>query len=256
MNPFYVLYSAFSYVLFLAWFLYAIGFLGDLFVPKSIDAPMGAGGWTAFLVDAALVAAFGIQHSVMARPAFKRWWTRIVHNAIERSTYVLFSSVLFGLIFVAWQPLPTTVWDLRGTLAGPVLLVLYAFGWLVVLLSSFMIRHFELFGLTQAWRRARDEPMRDSVFTEAFLYRFVRHPLMLGFLIALWATPHMTRGHLLFAVLMSAYIFFGVHLEERDLLQDLGAKYRAYRTRVPMMFPLPRRTPAYDGTSDTPNAAQ
>jgi protein-S-isoprenylcysteine O-methyltransferase Ste14 len=241
MQPFFALYSVLSYSLFLASFLYAIGFVGNLFVPKTIDAPLGAGGWTAIVIDAAVLGAFAIQHSVMARPAFKRWWTRIVPTPIERSTYVLFSSLCLCLIFVAWQPLPGIVWDTRGTLAGQVLLALFAAGWLVVLLSTFMISHFELFGLTQAWRRLREAPAADSAFKEILFYRFVRHPIMLGFLIAFWAAPTMSQGRLLFALLTSAYIFVGIRLEEHDLMQKLGATYQNYRARVPMLFPLPRR---------------
>lgn len=237
MNPFHALYAVLAYALFLASFLYAVGFVGDLYVPKSIDAPVAAAGWTAFLIDAVVLGAFAIQHSVMARPAFKRWWTRIVPAPIERSTYVLFSSLFLCLIFIAWQPMPASVWDVRGTPAGQVLLALYALGWLVVLLSTFMISHFELFGLTQAWRRAQEMPVHDSAFTEVFFYRFVRHPIMLGFLIAFWASPLMTQGHLLFASLTTAYIFVGVRLEEHDLMQKLGATYQDYRARVPMFFP-------------------
>ena len=153
MHLFQVLYAVLSYALFLATFLYAVGFVGDLFVPKSINAPTGPGGWAAFLVDAAVLGLFAVQHSVMARPAFKRWWTRFVPAPVERSTYVLFSSLCLCLVFVAWQPLPGVVWDLRGGPGGSAMLGLYALGWLVVLLSTFMISHFELFGLTQAWRR-------------------------------------------------------------------------------------------------------
>jgi len=241
MNPLYAAYAVLSYLVFLASFLYAIGFVGDLAVPKTIDAPAGAGGWAAFLVDAVVLGLFAIQHSVMARPGFKRWWTRWVPVPVERSTYVLFSSLLLCLVFVAWQPLPSPVWDLRGTPAGQVMVVLYALGWGVVLLSTFMISHFELFGLTQAWRRARAQPASDSVFRETFLYRFVRHPIMLGFLIAFWAAPLMTRGRLLFAVLTTGYIILGVRLEERDLLDRLGAVYAGYRARVPMLLPMPWR---------------
>ncbi|QBB71184.1 isoprenylcysteine carboxylmethyltransferase family protein [Pseudolysobacter antarcticus] len=255
MNLFYRLYALLSYGLFLAWFLYAVGFVGDLFVPKSISAPAGVGGWTALIVDTAVLVAFAIQHSVMARPAFKQLWTSVVPTAIERSTYVLFSSLFFFLVFVAWQPLPTAVWDLHGTLAAQVLLVMYALGWLVVLLSSFMISHFELFGLTQAWRRARDVPAPDSAFIEVFFYRFVRHPIMLGFLLVCWAAPVMTQGRLLFALLMSAYIFIGVRLEEHDLVQKLGDVYRNYRTRVPMVLPLPRRKQLNAAAADKSDVA-
>ncbi|MEO5625949.1 MAG: methanethiol S-methyltransferase [Dokdonella sp.] len=261
MNPFYIVYSAVSYALFLAWFLYAIGFVGDMFVPKSINAPEGAGGWTALVIDVTVLAAFSFQHSLMARPAFKRWWTRVVPSAIERSTYVLFSSLFFGMIFVAWQPLPTPVWDLRGTPAAPVLLAFYVLGWLIVLLASFMINHFELFGLAQVWRKVRERPAPDSVFTEKFLYRFVRHPIMLGLLIAFWAAPEMTQGRLLFALLTSAYIVIGVRLEERDLIKNLGAKYLNYRARVPMLLPLPLPLPlpksehGHEAVRDKPDTA-
>lgn len=240
MHVFHVLYAVFSYALFLASFLYAIGFVGDLFVPKSINEPTGPGGWAAFLVDAAVLGVFAIQHSVMARPAFKRWWTRFVPVPIERSTYVLFSSLCLCLVFVAWQPLPGVVWDLRGSPAGSVMLGLYAIGWLVVLLSTFMISHFELFGLTQAWRRLREAPGQESVFKEVLFYRLVRHPIMLGFLIAFWAAPLMTHGRLLFALLTTGYILVGIRLEERDLVRKLGAAYLAYRARVPALLPLPR----------------
>lgn len=240
MYPFHVLYAVISYALFLASFLYAIGFVGDLFVPKSINAPAGDGGWVAFLIDAAVLGAFAVQHSVMARPGFKRWWTLFVPPPIERSTYVLFSSLFLCLIFFAWQPLPSVVWDLCGSSAGEVVLGVYALGWLVVLLSTFMISHFELFGLTQAWRRWREAPEHDSVFKEVLFYRFVRHPIMLGFVIAFWAAPLMTYGRLLFALLTTGYILVGIRLEERDLVRKLGATYMAYRARVPMLFPLSR----------------
>ena len=230
-------YGAFSYLVFLASFLYAIGFVGNIVVPKSIDAPPGPGGWLAFAADAFVLGLFAVQHSVMARPAFKRCWTRIVPEPIERSTYVLLSSLLLGLVFYAWQPLDGSVWDLRGSPAGDALVALEAFGWIVVLLSTFMIAHFELFGLTQVWRRLRDRAMPVPVFSEVLLYRVVRHPIMLGFLIAFWSAPRMTHGHLLFAVLTTGYILVGIGLEERDLLDALGASYARYRERVPMLVP-------------------
>ena len=234
------LYGVASYAIFFATFLYAIGFIGNLWVPKSIDSARDTSLGVALLINAGLLGVFAIQHSVMARPAFKRWWTRFVPAPIERSTYVLFSSLCLCLIFVAWQPLPGVVWDLRGSPAGGVMLGLYGFGWLVVLLSTFMISHFELFGLTQAWRRLREAPEQESVFKEVLFYRFVRHPIMLGFLIAFWAAPSMTHGRLLFAVLTTGYILVGIRLEERDLMRKLGAAYLAYRARVPALLPLPR----------------
>jgi len=235
-------YALICYIVFLASFLYAIGFVGDVLVPKTIDAPVTRLGWPALLVDALVLGLFAIQHSVMARPAFKRWWTRYVASSIERSTYVLLSSVLLGLVFVAWRPLPALVWDARGTWLAPLLLALQAIGWLVVLLSTFMISHFELFGLTQAWRSARSQSLQpEAPFVERFFYRFVRHPIMLGFLIAFWATPAMSQGHLLFALLTSAYILIGVRLEEADLSAKIGRDYDDYRARVPMLVPLPKR---------------
>lgn len=235
-------YALICYIVFLASFLYAIGFVGDLFVPKTIDAPVAQTGWPALLIDALVLGAFALQHSVMARPAFKRWWTRFVAPSVERSTYVLLSSVLLGLVFVAWRPLPLPVWDVRGTPFAPLLLALQALGWLVVLLSTFMISHFELFGLTQAWRSARAQsPQPESPFVERFFYRFVRHPIMLGFLIAFWATPTMSQGHLLFALLTSGYVLVGVRLEETDLRAKIGQDYEDYRARVPMLVPFAKR---------------
>jgi len=234
-------YALMCYILFLASFLYAIGFVGNLLVPKTIDAPVTRTGWPAFLVDALVLGAFAVQHSVMARPAFKRWWTRFVAPPIERSTYVLLSSVLLGLVFVAWRPLPVLVWDVRSTPLAPMLLALQALGWLVVLLSTFMISHFELFGLTQAWRSARAQSSQpEAPFVERFFYRFVRHPIMLGFLVAFWATPAMSQGHLLFALLTSGYVLVGVHLEETDLRAKIGRDYDDYRARVPMLVPFRR----------------
>jgi protein-S-isoprenylcysteine O-methyltransferase Ste14 len=235
-------YALACYVVFLASFLYAIGFVGNLWVPKTIDAPVHETGWIAFLVDVLVLGAFALQHSVMARPGFKRWWTRFVAPSIERSTYVLSSSLVLILIFVAWRPLPAPIWDLRGSPFGTALLALYALGWLIVLLSTFMISHFELFGLTQAWRTAREQtPLPQAPFVERFFYRFVRHPIMLGFLIAFWATPAMSRGHLLFALLTSGYILVGIRLEEGDLRATIGRHYEDYRMRVPMLLPFMQR---------------
>ncbi|RYD16837.1 MAG: isoprenylcysteine carboxylmethyltransferase family protein [Lysobacteraceae bacterium] len=252
MRLFLILYSTLSYLLFLASILYAIGFVGDLAVPKSINQPPGPGGWLALLVNAAVLGLFAVQHSVMARPAFKRWWTRFVPDAIERSTYVMLSSLCLFLVYAAWQPLPGVVWDVRGTAAGSVLLACFAIGWAVVVLSTFMISHFELFGLTQAWRRLRETPAQESVFKEVLFYRFVRHPIMLGFLIAFWSAPLMTHGRLLFALLTTGYIFVGIRLEEHDLVRKLGSAYLAYRMRVPALLPLPRLTRRHGAAGPTP----
>jgi protein-S-isoprenylcysteine O-methyltransferase Ste14 len=242
MAPFALLYAVVSYAIFLASFVYAIGFIGNFAVPKTIDAPTVMIDWTAWLIDAVVLGAFAIQHSVMARPAFKRWWTRFVPEPIERATYVLASSLLLILIFVAWQPIPDVVWSVGNGLAAQILVVVYALGWLIVLASTFMISHFELFGLTQAWRALRNQPTPAGGFTVAFLYHFVRHPIMLGFVIVFWATPTMTMGHLLFALLTTGYVLVGIHLEERDLLAHFGDAYVRYRARVPMLVPFLRRT--------------
>lgn len=248
MAPLSALFAACSYAAFLASFLYAIGFVGNFLVPKSIDAPAGSADWIAFAIDAAVLGLFAVQHSVMARPAFKRAWTRIVSPVIERSVYVLVSSLLLALVFWAWRPLPGIVWDARGSVAGDVLLALQGIGWIVVLLSTFMISHFELFGLTQAWRNLRNQPTPRPSFKVVLFYRFVRHPIMLGFVIAFWSAPVMTYGHLLFAILTTGYILVGIRLEEHDLMSAFGNAYARYRERVPMLVPLPK------GGPDTPSA--
>lgn len=236
-------YAVASYSLFLAVFLYTIAFVGDFGVDKTINAPVGLGGGVAVGIDTFLIALFALQHSVMARPGFKRWWSALVPPAVERSTYVLLSSLVLALVFAAWQPIPAVVWDLRDTPLGPLLTGLTWVGWGVCLLSTFMINHFELLGLSQAWYRLKNRPQPQGFFKEVLFYRFVRHPLMTGFLIAFWATPLMTQGHLLFALLMTVYIGGGVWLEERDLLQVLGERYARYRERVPMLIPFAQRRP-------------
>jgi protein-S-isoprenylcysteine O-methyltransferase Ste14 len=236
------LYALACYAVFLASFAWAVGFIGDFGVAKTIDRPRGAGDWAALAVDVALLALFAVQHSVMARPAFKRWWTRFVPQPLERSTYVLAASLALLVLFALWQPIPGYLWDRRGTPAGAMLLGLYAFGWLLTLAATFMIDHFELFGFAQAWRRARPVDEGDEL-REVWLYRFVRHPIMLGFLVTFWATPAMSIGHLLFAGLSTAYIVLGTALEERDLVAAFGERYRRYRRRVPMLLPWPKRRP-------------
>ena len=234
-----LLFGLSSYTVFLASFLYAIGWLGNLAVPKTIDS--GAAGDTlrAVVIDLLLLSAFAIQHSVMARPAFKRWWTRIVPPAIERSVYVLASSLLLFAICLAWQPLPSVVFAAQGPLALA-LSALFWTGWLIVLASTFMINHFDLFGLRQVWQRFRDQPRTRAPFVERFLYKLVRHPIMLGFLIAFWATATMSVGHLLFAAVTTGYILVGIQFEERDLKAEHGAAYEAYRSRVRMLIPVPK----------------
>jgi len=230
------LYGAISYVVFLASFLYAVAWLGNFLVPKTIDSGAASPLGVAVLVNVLLLTAFALQHSIMARPGFKRWWTRIVPQAAERSTYVLLASVLLFAICVHWHALPQVVWRFDGA-AALVMWALFALGWLIVLTSTFMINHFELFGLRQVWLHARGSAYSAPNYVERFFYRFVRHPIMLGFLIAFWSGPTMTVGHLLFAAVTTAYILVALQLEERDLMKEHGASYASYRDRVPMLIP-------------------
>lgn len=238
-----VLYGGACYTAFLATFLYAIAFVAGFGVPKHIDNGAQTPLWTALAIDIGLLALFAVQHSGMARPAFKRWWTRFVPPAIERSTFVLVSSAVLALLFWLWRPLPQVVWQVDAGLARGVLWGVSLFGWLLVLTSSFTINHFELFGLRQVWLHARGRVAKDEPFVIRAMYRIVRHPLMLGFLIAFWVTPTMTIGHLLFTAVVTGYIFVAVKfLEERDLVAMHGDTYRDYQRKVPMLLPGRRRS--------------
>jgi protein-S-isoprenylcysteine O-methyltransferase Ste14 len=233
-------YGAIAYVVFLAAFLYAIGFTGNLLVPKGIDTGVAGSVAGALLINVLLMGLFAVQHSVMARPQFKNWWTRYVPVAVERSTYVLLTSLILLLLYWQWRPLPAVVWDITAPAGRMAVLGLFWLGWLVVLASTFMINHFDLFGLRQVWLNWKGQPYAPPVFRISMLYGFVRHPIMLGFVIAFWAAPTMTAGHLLFAATTTAYILIALQLEERDLVAAHGDTYRQYKQRVPMLLPWPR----------------
>jgi methanethiol S-methyltransferase len=234
-------YGAAAYLLFLAAFLYLVGFVGNFAVPRTVDRGLAAPIAEAVLINAALLGVFAIQHSVMARPAFKRWWARFVPSSIERSTYVLLSNVVLGLLYWQWRTMPTVIWDVRVPAARAVLWALFWLGWAIALLATFLINHFDLFGLRQVYLASRQEPYTNLEFRVRLLYRLVRHPLMLGFVIAFWAAPTMTAGRLLFSTGMTIYILIATQLEERDLVASLGNQYRDYRREVSMLLPVPRR---------------
>lgn len=235
----YFLYGVVCYAIFFASLLYTIGFLANVVVPKTIDSGTAGPVGQAVLINLLLIGLFGIQHSVMARPAFKTWWTKIVPEPLERATYVLASSLLLFLLFWQWRPMPTAIWRLDDSAAGMALTVLLFVGFLLVLVATFLIDHFDLFGLRQVYLHLQGKEYTHKPFKVPVLYNLVRHPLYLGWLIAFWATPVMTHGHLLFAIVASAYIFVAIPLEERDLLAFLGDDYRRYRERTPMIIPLP-----------------
>ncbi|GAA3214016.1 methanethiol S-methyltransferase [Dactylosporangium siamense] len=234
-----LVYGATAYLAFLATLLYTIGFLAGVAVPKGIDDGAVGPAWRALLVDAALLTLFAMQHSVMARPWFKRWWTRFVPTSVERSTYVLASTAVLVLLLWQWQPLPAEVWSVGPSWARAVLWAVYALGWIVLVFSTFAVGHFDLFGLRQILARARDRNYAEPEFREPLIYRLVRHPLMVGFLIAFWAAPDLSVGRLVFALAASGYIMVGVRLEEHDLRAQLGEPYERYLRRVPRFVPRP-----------------
>ena len=231
------LYGVVCYGIFFLSFLYLIGFLGNLLVPRSIDVGPIASISTAFLINFALIALFGIQHTVMARPGFKEKWTKIVPKSVERSTYVLISSLILILLYWQWRPMTGVIWEAEAVWAQNILLAVFYGGFLLVLLSTFVIDHFDLFGLRQVWFNLRQKEYTSSGFKVTFFYKFVRHPLYVGWIMSFWGTPRMTTGHLLFALGMTAYILIAIRYEERDLVKFLGDDYARYREKVPMLIP-------------------
>ena len=238
-----LLYGIVAYLVFFATFLCAIGFVAGIGVPKTIDTGTATPLAAALIIDVVLMSIFAIQHSVMARPQFKRVWTKIIPRAIERSTYVLLASLALALLIWQWRPIPVVIWQVHNPSAAVTLMALEAIGWMIVLLSTFLINHFELFGLHQVANHLVGKSMPAPRFRTPMLYKLVRHPIYLGFIIAFWATPFMTGGHLLFAAVTSAYIFVGIALEERDLVALFGDQYLNYRRQVSMIVPLPAKPP-------------
>jgi len=232
-----LLYGIATYLFFLAVFVYTIGFVGGFIVPKHIENGLPGDTPSAILVDLVLLALFAIQHSVMARPAFKRWWTQIIPAAAERSTFVLCASALLALIVWQWRPVPGVVWEVESPMGVAVLHGLYFLGWGIVLYATVLIDHFELFGVRQTIDYAFGRPARQTQFTERSLYRVVRHPLMLGFLIAFWAAPVMSPGRLLFAGVITAWVLLAIRIEEKTLVEAHGELYEGYRRRVPALLP-------------------
>jgi methanethiol S-methyltransferase len=231
------LYGIVAYLAFAVVIVYAIGFVTSLMVPKTIDSGPASPLVESIVINIVLLTIFALQHSVMARPQFKKWWTTIVPKSVERSTYVLLASLALALVFWQWRPIPGVVWEAKDPTIAASLLYLGLFGWVLVFISTFMINHFELFGLHQVANNLTGNSMPPMKFKTPMLYNVVRHPIYLGFIIFVWATPTMTAGHLLFAAVVTAYIFVGIALEEHDLIEVFGDEYRRYRRRVAMIVP-------------------
>lgn len=230
-------YGSFSYLIFLGTFLYAVCFIGNFGVPTTLDGPASGPLGISFAIDAGLLTLFAVQHSVMARKWFKDWWTRIIPKPVERSTYVLFSSLALIVLFWQWRPLGGVIWSIEAPAGRLVLRVLFAFGWALVLVSTFLINHFDLFGLRQVWLYLRGRSDKAMQFVTPGPYRLVRHPLYVGWLFAFWMTPVMTLAHLLFSIATTAYILLAIQFEERYLVREHGDTYEEYRRNVPMLVP-------------------
>jgi protein-S-isoprenylcysteine O-methyltransferase Ste14 len=244
-----LVYGIVVYFLFLGTFLYAIGFIGRIGVPKTIDSGSGSQPVMSALLDGLLLSVFALQHSIMARRGFKRRWTQVVSWYIERSTYVLAATLALALVLWQWRPIPNVVWDLSGTVAGSALGILFWAGWAILFLSTFLINHFELFGLQQVWAYARGAEFHRPAFRVPLFYRWIRHPIYLGFVIAFWSAPVMSVGHLLFSIATTGYILVGIYFEERDLIHTYGNAYLEYRHQVPMLIPMGKQ---YTIPSSTP----
>jgi methanethiol S-methyltransferase len=253
-----LIYGAAVYVFFLGTFLYAIGFVGN--IPglglKTIDSGVMGDRITTIIIDLVLLGLFAVQHSVMARQGFKRWWTRIVPPSLERSTFVLFASAVLALVIWQWRPMPDLVWSIEDPIWRVVLFALFGLGWVILLTATFLINHFELFGLQQVYENWRGHRFTPPGFKTPGLYKLVRHPIYLGFILGFWATPQMSEGHLLFAVATTGYIFIGIFFEERDLIANFGDEYRRYRQRVPMLFPFLGRGSAAQAPRQPGQAAE
>ncbi len=236
------LFGVLTYAIFFATFLYQIGFVGGVVVPKGINDGTVVSATTAVVINLALLSLFAIQHTIMARLVFKRWWTTIVPEAVERSVFVLLTSLILLLMNWQWSPLPESVWHVQGSAGRTALHAVSLAGWGLVLYATFLINHFDLFGLRQVWLYFKGREYTEVKFKVSVLYSCVRHPIMLGFIIAFWATPDMTQGHLLFAAVTTAYILVGIRIEERTLLAMHGEEYERYRHRVSMIVPMPPKT--------------
>jgi len=233
-----LLYGTVCYVMFLGVFLYAIGFVGNFPLPKTIDSGAVGSFGISLVIDLVLLALFAVQHSVMARPGFKQWWTRMVPKHIERSTFVLVTNLILILLFWQWRPLPDYIWSTESDIVATIMIVLFWAGWGIVLVGTFLINHFDLFGMRQVVLYFQGKEYTHLEFVKRGFYKYVRHPLMLGFIIAFWATPDMSIGHLLFAVATTGYIILAIRFEEKDLISLHGDDYHSYRSEVSMLFPL------------------
>lgn len=234
-------YGTVSYLIFFATFLYVIGFVNNIVVPKGIDDGEAGALLPAIIINVGILALFAIQHTIMARPFFKAWWTKIIPEAAERSTFVLLASLILALMCWQWRPMPEVIWQTENATLQTILIGLSVFGFGIVLYSSFLINHYDLFGLRQVWLYLQGEEYTEVEFKVASLYKYVRNPLMLGFFISAWPTASLTQGHLLYAVVITGYIFFGIWIEEKDIAKAHGYEYQEYRAKTNMIFPIPRR---------------